>query len=100
MCVPSGCALSVLGYWNPITWTPKGWRYPSTSPWSGPSGSTPSPRPLSHIGQFCDPILNAQQCNAGSQQNMGGGWSRVELYQERGLAVLVLVEVFNQAAWR
>ncbi len=25
---------------------------------------------------------------------------RVELYQERGLAVLVLAEVFNQAAWR
>ena len=27
------------------------------------AGSTPSPRPLSHIGQFCDPIFNAQQSN-------------------------------------
>ena len=35
--------------------------------------STPSPRPLSHIGQFCDPIFNAQQSNAGRQQNMGIG---------------------------
>ena len=52
--------------------------------------STPSPCPLSHIGQFCDPIFNVQQSNAGRQQNMGiGRWSRVELYRERGLAVLV-----------
>ena len=41
----------------------------------------------------------------GCQAQPGDGclwwsWSRVELYQERGLAVLVLVEVFNQAAWR
>ena len=42
--------------------------------------SPPSPRPLRHIGQFCDPIFNAQQSNAGRQQNMGiGRWSRVEL---------------------
>ena len=37
-----------------------------------------SPRPLSHVAQFCDPIFNADQGNAGRQQNMGiGRWSRV-----------------------
>ncbi len=52
--------------------------------------SPPSPRPLRHIGQFCDPIFNAQQSNAGRQQNMGiGRWNRVELGLEHDLAVLV-----------
>ena len=45
----------------------------------GKLNPTPSPRPLSHNGQFCDPIFNAQQSNTGRQQNMGiGRWSRVE----------------------
>jgi hypothetical protein len=35
-----------------------------------------------------------------ARQKFGARRGRVELYQERGLAVLVLVEVFNQAAWR
>ena len=56
-----------------------------------PVGVTPcqfdppsSPRPLSHIGQFCDPIFNAQQSNAGRQQNMGiGRWSRHGLPRSR-----------------
>ena len=40
----------------------------------------PSTRPLSHISQFCDPIFNAQQINAGRQQNIGiGRWSRLQL---------------------
>ena len=50
---------------------------------AGRLDSAPSPRPLSHIGQFCDPIFNAQQSNAGRQQNMGiGRWIRVRLHQE------------------
>ena len=32
-----------------------------------------SPRPLSHIGQFYEPIFNAKHRNTGRQQNMGIG---------------------------
>ena len=40
-------------------------------------GSHPSPCPLSDIGQFCDPIFNAQQSNSGRQRNMDiGSWTR------------------------
>ena len=33
-------------------------------------GPLPHPRTLSLIGQFCDPIFNAQPSNAGRQQNV------------------------------
>ena len=33
----------------------------------------PSPRPLSHIGQLDDPIINARYDDSGEQQNLGIG---------------------------
>ena len=74
------------------------WRYAQRLT-QKPVGVTPcqfdpllSPRPLRHIGQFCDPIFNAQQSNAERQHNMGiGRWNRVELGLKHGLVVLVLM---------